>query len=107
MSVAQQVTDAVGSDSLWNKEEQWMFAIRFIYVKDTAVVLDETKGHRSDLQLGLHAGPGTPPGTVASQIPRPKRCPQGSTHLCGGDMATYQVSGPKNVVVIFKFTSFD
>lgn len=45
MSVAQQVTDAVGSDSLWHKEEQWMFAIGLIHVKDTVAVPDETRGH--------------------------------------------------------------
>lgn len=47
MSVAQQVTDAMGSDGLWNKEEQWMFAIWLIYAKETVVVLDETRGHEA------------------------------------------------------------
>lgn len=34
MSVAQQVTNAVGSDSLWNKKEQWIFAIQLKCVKE-------------------------------------------------------------------------
>lgn len=46
MSVAQQVTDAVGSDSLWNKEEPWTCAIWSIYVKETVVVPHETRGHK-------------------------------------------------------------
>lgn len=46
-------------------------------------------------QWGLHAGPMSPPDTASSQTLPPRKCPQGSAHLCRGGMAAYQVSGPK------------